>query len=69
MKVFWKSLTLWFNSIAAALAVVLPDLMVQLPALKEYVGADIYRWLFIITVFGNVLIRLRTNTAVGLKDA
>lgn len=69
MKAFWKSLTLWFNSIVAALAVVLPELMAQLPALKEYLGHDVYRWLFIVTVFGNVLIRFRTNSAVGLKDA
>lgn len=69
MKAFWKSLTLWFNSFVAGLAVVLPDLMLQLPALKSYVPANMYQWLFIFTVAGNVLIRLRTNTAVGLKDA
>ena len=69
MKAFWKSLTIWFNSAVAALAVMLPDLLLQLPAMQAYVPTDIYRWLFIVTVLGNVLIRFRTNTAVGVKDA
>jgi hypothetical protein len=69
MKAFWKSLTLWFNSIVASLALVLPELMLQLPAMQAYVPSDLYRWLFIFTVLGNVIIRIRTTTAVGLKDA
>ena len=69
MKAYWKSFTLWFNSAAASLALVLPELMVQLPVMKEYVPTDMYRWLFIVTVLGNVMLRFKTTTAVGVRDA
>jgi len=69
MKAFWKSMTIWFNSVAGGLVVLLPDLMAQLPMLKEYVPTDIYRWLFMAVIVGNILIRARTSTAIGLKDA
>lgn len=69
MKAFWKSVTLWFNSVVATVALVLPELALQLPAMKDHIPDDLYRWLFILTILGNVLIRLRTTTPVGLKDA
>jgi hypothetical protein len=47
----------------------LPDLMVQLPTMREYVPDDIYRWLFMVVVVGNVIIRARTHTAIGVRDA
>jgi hypothetical protein len=69
MKAFWKSLTIWFNGVVGSLAMLLPDLMVQLPTLREYVPDDIYRWLFMVVVVGNVIIRARTHTAIGVRDA
>lgn len=69
MKAFWKSLTIWFNSALAGIAVMLPDFLAQLPMLREYLPDDIYRWLLLFVVLGNVLIRARTSTAIGLRDA
>jgi len=68
MKAFWKSLTLWFNGLIGSLAVFLPDLLTQLPVVQQYIPGNTYKWLFLFAVFGNVLIRFKTNTAVGLKD-
>ena len=69
MKAFWKSMTIWFNSIMGTAAVVLPDLMLQLPTMQAYLPTDLYRWMFVFTIAGNIVIRFRTNTAVGVKDA
>jgi hypothetical protein len=68
-KAFWKSATLWFNSLVATLAVMLPDLMLQLPVLQPYLPTDVFKWMFLGTVVGNILLRIRTSTALGVKSA
>jgi hypothetical protein len=71
VKKWWQSFTVWFNgmllAVVAPLVAFLPELMVQLPILKEYVPDNMYKWLFLFTVFGNTLIRVfKTKTAVTL---
>lgn len=67
VKVFWKSLTIWFNSIVATLPVVLQELQDQLPAMKGYLPDNLYSWMFVGVVVGNVLLRFKTSTGVKLK--
>lgn len=69
MKVWWKSLTLWFNGVVLTIVETVPLLVDQLPAMKAYLPDNIYKWAFITLVLGNAVIRARTNTALGLKDA
>lgn len=69
IKAWWKSTTLWFNSALGSVALLLPDLTAQLPVLKQNLPDDIYKWLLYVVVFGNVLLRKRTSTAIGMRDA
>ena len=69
MKAYWKSLTIWFNGVLLTLVEAVPMLAEQLPAMKAYLPDDIYRWAFLVLVVGNLLIRARTNTAIGVRDA
>lgn len=61
-----KSRTVWFNSIAATLAGALPMLQEALPSLQAHITPEIYRWLFIVVVVGNIL--LRAITTKPLED-
>lgn len=69
MKAFWKSITIWFNGVAAGLVTVLPELAEQLPLMKSYMPDDYYKWAFLVVTVGNVIIRARTKTAIGMRDA
>ena len=69
MKAFWKSLTIWFNTVFGSLTALLPIAMEQLPILKEYLPANWYMWALLVLTVGNVIIRARTSTAIGMKDA
>ena len=68
MKSFWKSWTIWFNSVVGTVAVLLPELLSQLPVLKEYLPTDLYRWLFLIVMIGNIGLRFKTNTGVTVAN-
>jgi len=69
VKSWWKSLTLWFNGVAAPVLLLaaefLPDAAAELPTLQPYLPANLYRYAFIAIAVGNVLLRLRTKTALG----
>ena len=69
MKAFWKSLTIWFNTVFGSLMAMIPLAMEQLPVLKEYLPANWYMWALLALTVGNVVIRARTSTAIGMRDA
>lgn len=66
-----RSLTVWFNAVAAGLLALLPDLLPALadaaPSLQPYLGPDVYRWLMVLIVVGNILLRARTSTSLAEK--
>lgn len=67
MKIWWKSVTVWFNGILATIPVLLPLLAQELPAMKPYLPDNIYGGLFLVVVIGNILIRVYlTRTALRL---
>lgn len=68
MKAFWKSLTIWFNGVLLTAVETIPMMAEQLPAMKGYLPDDYYKWAFITLVVGNILIRARTKTAIGMSD-
>ena len=69
MKAFWKSLTVWFNTVSGTLIAMIPMAMEQLPVLKEYLPVNWYMWALLALTVGNLIIRVKTNTAIGMRDA
>ena len=57
-KKWWQSFTVWFNGVATTAVVLLPELMAQLPIMKDYLPDNYYKWAFIMVVVGNTLIRV-----------
>jgi len=62
-----KSLTIWFNTIMGIILAMLPTMLEQLPQLEAYIPPHIYRWLMLLVVVGNVLLRFKTSTALQNK--
>jgi hypothetical protein len=61
-----KSLTIQFNALMATVVGVLPQLLDALPSLQPHLGPEFYKWVAIVTIVGNSLIRGRT--AKPLED-
>lgn len=61
-----RSKTVWFNSVAGTLLVALPEMKDALPALQEFITPQVYRWLIVVVVIGNIWLRAITTTS--LKD-
>lgn len=61
-----RSRTVWFNSIAGTLLVALPEMKEALPALQQFITPEVYRWLILVVVIGNIW--LRAVTTVPLED-
>jgi hypothetical protein len=55
-----KSLTIQFNALMATVVGVLPQLLDALPSLQPHLGPEFYKWVAIVTIVGNSLIRGRT---------
>ena len=69
MKAFWKSLTVWFNTLSGTAIAMVPLAMEQLPVLKDYLPTNWYMWALLALTVGNLIIRVKTNTAIGMRDA
>lgn len=62
-----RSKTVWFNAVFGGLLVALPELKEALPIVKEYITPDVYRWLMLVAVLGNIVLRFITTTALEDK--
>jgi len=69
MKAFWKSVTIWWNTVAGTIVAMLPLAVDQLPVLKEYLPTNVYMYALLVITVGNIIIRARTSTAIGMRDA
>lgn len=56
-----KSLTIQFNALMATVVSVIPQLLDALPSLQPHLGPEFYKWVAIITIVGNSLIRAKTS--------
>ena len=63
MKPWWKSRTLWFNALVAALAA----LEANARLIQPYVPGNVYGWGVLILSVGNALLRFATSQKVSLK--
>lgn len=62
-----RSKTVWFNSIAGTIAGALPMLQEALPSLQAHITPNVYRWLFIVVVVGNIWLRVITTKSLEDK--
>ena len=63
----FKSFTMWFNAIMATAIAALPSLHDALPSLQQYIDPAFYKHLFVVTIVGNILLRVKTNKALHDK--
>ena len=66
LKGMRKSLTIWFNSLLLAGLPVFELAHDYLPELQSYLPDNVYKWMGIIVVVGNIALRFRTTKP--LKD-
>lgn len=64
VKAWWRSKTIWFNSVMASAPVALSMLSDQVPSLQPYLPHNVYGLLFVITTLGNVWLRFETTTGI-----
>ena len=62
-----KSYTMWFNGALVGLLAAIPELQATLPALQEYLPADVYKWLTFAALVGNMMLRVKTKSALSDK--
>jgi hypothetical protein len=64
VKAWWKSFTLWFNSLGGVLAIVgvAAD---NIALLDGALPPSFYKWLAFGLIAGNGLLRFRTRQAIG----
>lgn len=59
-----KSLTIWFNGTVLSVAIMLPDLQAVMPQLSQYLPENIYKYIAVASLIGNLLLRVKTNKAL-----
>ncbi len=67
LKGTFKSLTIWFNGVAASIIVGWPYLADSLPQLVDYLTPEAYKSLMGIVILGNILLRFKTNKPLDQK--
>lgn len=67
LRNIYKSWVVWFNAAMVALPFALDALSAQLPAMQSVMPPNIYMYVYIVTVVGNVLLRFKTNKSLADK--
>lgn len=62
-----RSLTIWINSAFASISVALPIAQDQIPQVKPFIPPEIYHYMLMFVIVGNVLLRFRTNKGLDEK--
>lgn len=62
----WKSVTIWFNTVALAALPLLDATQSALPAMKEYTDGRLFGVFAMAVILGNVFLRFKTTQ--DLKD-
>ena len=63
-KQWWKSKTLWFNAVVAALAA----LEVSANFIQPYVAGDVFGWGMAVLTMGNAVLRVATKSQLVISD-
>lgn len=59
-----KSWTMHFNVWLASFVVFLPEIKASLPELAAYLPPDVYKYIALVVVIGNVMLRIKTTKAL-----
>lgn len=67
IKNAWKSVTIWFNGVAAVLLGMMDTLKDSLPFAQPYVTPDMLKYAAIAIVVANVALRFKTTSSLEDK--
>ena len=67
LKNAWRSMTIWFNGVAASILTVLPVAQEQLPQLQSYLPANFYQWMMGLVIAANIVLRFKTSSDLADK--
>lgn len=71
LKGAWKSMTLWFNALVLALMPYIDNVMQatrdNLPAVSQWLTADILKGAAVFILVANIALRFRTTTSLADK--
>lgn len=67
LKGAWRSFTIWFNALLLAALPLYEAAKESLPDLQGYLPPDLYKWVGVAVVVGNILLRFKTRTDLAHK--
>ena len=67
LKKAHRSLTILFNTLLAAVAFAIPELIAFLPQLQQYLPEENYKTLMVIALVGNFVLRFKTSSRIADK--
>lgn len=67
LKGMRKSLTIWFNSLLLAGLPAFELAHDYMPELQDYLPDNVYKWMGIVVVVGNIMLRVRTTKPLSEK--
>lgn len=62
-----RSFVIWFNALLLALLPVFEMAVSSLPQLREYLPDNVYKWVGLFVVVGNILLRFKTSQPLEQK--
>lgn len=62
-----KSWVIWFNTLGFTLVELVTYAHDSFQELQPYVPADLYKWLGLVLVLGNLVLRFKTNKSLAEK--
>lgn len=63
----YKSFTIWFNGIVGTILAGAPMLQENLPQLHSYIPENFFKYIMLLVVVVNILLRFKTNTGLDNK--
>ena len=67
LKNAWRSVTIWFNGIAASVLAILPTAQDNLPQLENYLPHNFYQWMMGLVIAANIALRFKTSSDLADK--
>jgi hypothetical protein len=67
LKGMHKSLTIWFNTLLLAGLPAFELMHDYMPELQSYLPDNVYKWMGIVVVVGNIALRMRTTKPLAEK--
>lgn len=67
IKGAWRSMTIWFNGVAAVVIPGLPMLQDSFPQLQPYIPDHLYQYALCLLIVANIALRFKTTTDLAAK--